>query len=186
MAKANKSRYAILGILAQSPGSSGYDLQSTMKESTDFFWKETFSSIYPVLNNLEKENLIVEAGGAASGRGRKAYKITQKGLTVLQRWLLEDVQLEQPRNEMLLKVFLGQLVSINSSINHIKSYQEQILVRKSLLEQAKATLPKEYAKDPTLPFWLMTIEFGIRRIQASIEWSEYALKILAKIKTTEK
>lgn len=185
MAKANKSRYAILGILATSPESSGYDLQSIMQESTDFFWKETFSSIYPVLDALEKENLIIEVKGTASGRRRKAYKITRKGLTELQNWLMEDVELEQSRNELLLKVFFGQFVSIKSTINHIEHYKTQILLRKSILEKAKQTLPKEYAKDPSLPFSLLTIELGIRRIQASIEWSEYALKKLSKIKAAE-
>lgn len=183
MAKANKSRYAILGILAASPKSSGYDIQSNMKESTDFFWKETFSSIYPVLDALEKENLIIEVEGTTSGRKRKAYSITKKGFVVLQNWLMEDVEIEQPRNELSLKVFFGQFISPESSIQKIKNYKEKILVKKSILEKTKQMLTKDYTKDPALPFWLMTIEFGLIRMQASIDWSEYALKKLSKIAT---
>jgi DNA-binding PadR family transcriptional regulator len=182
MAKANKSRYAILGILANAPGSSGYDIRSIMKGSTDYFWQETFSSIYPVLDALEKEDLITEVEGASSGRNRKAYKITKKGLKALQSWLIEDVELEQGRNEMLLKIFFGELNSISSNIKHIETYKSQISARKLILEQTRLTLPKEYPNDAGLPFWLMTVEFGIRRMQASIEWSEYALEKLSKIK----
>lgn len=181
MAKTNKSRYAVLGILANATGSSGYDIQSIMKGSTDFFWKETFSSIYPVLDALKKESLITELEGSFSGRRRKTYKITKEGLKSLQGWLLQGVELEQSRNEMLLKIFLGDLNSIDSSISHIETYKQQILERKLVLEKARKNLPKESQGNVGLPFWLMTVEFGIRRMQASIEWSEYALDNLSKL-----
>lgn len=186
MAKANKSRYAILGLLANAPGSSGYDIQSKMKESTDFFWKETFSSIYPALEALKKEQLITELESATSGRKRTTYKITKDGIKALQSWLLEDVELEQSRNELLLKVFLGDLNSIDSSIRHIANYKQVISDRKLILEKTKKTLAKEYQGNEGLPFWLMAVEFGICRIRASIEWSEFALDILFKLKKNNK
>ncbi|HEV3251574.1 MAG TPA: PadR family transcriptional regulator [Puia sp.] len=182
MAKANKSRYAVLGILADAPGSSGYDIRSIMKGSTGHFWQETFSSIYPVLDVLEKENLITEVEGSLSGRKRKSYKITKEGLKTLQNWLMEDVELEQGRNELLLKIFFGQLNSISSSIKHVEDYKNRILAKKHLLEQARIMLPKEYPDDAGLPFWLLSVEFGIRRMQSSIEWCEFALDKLSKIK----
>lgn len=181
MSKANKSRHAVLGILANAPGSSGYDIQSIMKGSTDFFWKETFSSIYPVLDALQKEHLITELESSAGGRKRRIYKITKEGMKTLQSWLLEDVDLEQSRNELLLKIFLGDLNSIDSSISHVETYKQRISERKLILEQAQLSLPKEYKGDARLPFWLMAVEFGIRRMQASIEWSEYALNELYKL-----
>lgn len=186
MGKANKSRFAILGILANAPDSSGYDIQSIMKGSTDFFWKETFSSIYPVLDALKKEHLITEREGAFSGRKRKTYKITKEGIKALQAWLLEDVELEQARNELLLKIFLGDLNSIDSSIGHIETYKQQISKRKLVLEEARKSLPKQYKDDAGLPFWLMAVEFGIRRMQASIEWSEYALDKLFKLNNVKR
>jgi DNA-binding PadR family transcriptional regulator len=182
MAKANKSRYAILGILANAPSSSGYDIRSIMKESTDFFWKETFSSIYPVLDTLEKEKLIAQLEQSSIGRKRTSYKITNKGLQALQIWLEEDVELEQARNELLLKVFFGDLSSVSTSIKHIEHYKQQILAKKLILERTRKTLPQEYPKDKGLPFWMISVEFGIRRTQASVEWCEYALDKLSKMK----
>lgn len=186
MGKANKSRYAVLGILANAPGSSGYDIQSIMKESTDFFWKETFSSIYPVLDALKKEHLITELESSVSGRKRKTYKITKDGIKALQTWLLEDVELEQARNELLLKVFFGDLNSIDSSIKHIETYKQRISERKLILERARKTLTKEYQGNVGLPYWLMAVEFGICRMRASIEWSEYALDKLSKLRKSNK
>ncbi len=139
---------------------------------------EILLPIYPVLDTLEKENLIIPLESSSSGRKRKTYKISNEGLVALQNWLMEDVELEQVRNELLLKIFFGDLNSIGSSIKHIKTYQQQISAKRLILEQAKKNLPKEYPKDRGLPFWLMTIEFGMRRMQASMEWAEYALEKL--------
>lgn len=186
MAKANKSRHAILGILAKAPGSSGYDIQSIMKQSTDFFWKETFSSIYPVLDALKNENLVTELDASPSGRKRKIYKITKDGLATFQSWLAQSVELETARNELLLKVFFGEMNSLESSINHIKNYQQQIAARKVYLDQVRQTLPKDYPQDQGLPFWLMTIDFAIRRIQASLEWCECSLETLSKLHKASK
>lgn len=182
MAKANKSRYAILGILANAPGSSGYDIRSIMKGSTDFFWQETFSSIYPVLDVLEEENLIAEIEGSTSGRRRKSYKITKEGLKALQSWLIKDVDLEQSRNELLLKIFFGDLNSISSSIEHLENYKHKVSERLLILKKTRKGLPEEYPNDKGLPFWMITVEFGIRRMQASIKWAEYALENLSKVK----
>lgn len=181
MAKAHKSRYAILGILANAPGSSGYDIRSMMQDSTDFFWKETFSSIYPVLEVLEKEKLVTQFELSSSGRKRKTYKITNEGMQVLQKWLVEDVELEQARNEMLLKIFFGDFNSLASSMKHVETYKQGLLEKKLILEVTKKKLPEEYAKERGLPFWMMSVEFGLRRLQASIEWCEYALDKLNKM-----
>lgn len=182
MAKTNKSRYAILGILANAPKSSGYDIRSLMKESTDYFWKETFSSIYPVLDTLENEKLITRTESSTSGRNKKTYKITKEGLRTLQNWLNEDVELEQLRNELLLKIFFGQLNSVDANLNHVEKFQQQITAKKAILQHAKKNMVKEYADDPNLPFWQITVEFGLRRIDAGIEWAEFARKQLLKLK----
>lgn len=182
MAKAHKSRYAILGILATAPGSSGYDIQSQMRESTDFFWKESFGSIYPVLEALEKEKLIAHLETSSVGRKRTTYTITLEGRGALNEWLMENVDLEQARNEMLLKIFFGELSSVDTSIKHIENYKQQLLERKSGFEQSRKTLPVECPHEVGLPFWLLTIEFGIRRLQASLEWCEHALDVLSQMK----
>ena len=51
MAKANKSRYAILGMLALE-AASGYQIKKEMEESTSNFWHESYGQIYPILKLL--------------------------------------------------------------------------------------------------------------------------------------
>src|SRR5271155_3892477 len=58
MAKSGKSQFAVLGMLALLKKCSGYDLKKHMESSTQYFWRETFGSIYPILEDLEKQKLI--------------------------------------------------------------------------------------------------------------------------------
>ena len=185
MAKANKSRYAILGMLSAHPGSSGYDIRKMMTESTEFFWRETFSSIYPVLDELEKSGLISKQkpGLAPVSRNRKTYALTKEGKQELLKWLSKNVEPEQPRNELLLKIFFGQHVSLDQNHVHIEQYQRELSAKKVMLTQIRKSLPKEYADDPGLPFWLLTIEFGIERVQAGLNWCEFALKKLKTLRS---
>jgi DNA-binding PadR family transcriptional regulator len=48
MAKPNKTRYALLGFLLMQDA-TGYDIKKLMERSTNNFWRETDSSIYPIL-----------------------------------------------------------------------------------------------------------------------------------------
>lgn len=49
----NKTKYAILGMLLNGP-SSGYEIKSLMSRSTVYFWRESDSTIYPMLKMLAK------------------------------------------------------------------------------------------------------------------------------------
>ena len=48
MAKENRSKYAVLGMLATGP-KSGYDIKQTIETSIGHFWNESYGQIYPIL-----------------------------------------------------------------------------------------------------------------------------------------
>src|SRR5579872_2642218 len=103
MAKANKTRYALLGFLSMG-SSSGYDIKKAMEQSTDHFWREGDGSIYPILKQLLDEGLVTcELANAESGKPKKIYTLTSDGQRELEDWLLEDALLLPQRNELLLK-----------------------------------------------------------------------------------
>jgi len=176
MAKKNRSQFAILGILALCPNISGYDIRQKMAKSTDFFWKETFSSIYPVLRTLEKEGMIVKAEDGSRGmRARHLYSLAPKGEKVLQEWLKVVSEPHQVRSELLLKLFLGSLASPLVSLKHVQDSREALLTKKVTLSQIKdqlMALPKNTAG---LPYWLITIDHGMKTIEASLQWCEESL-----------
>jgi len=84
MAKENKSRYALLGILSICPG-SGYDIKKFMEQSTGNFWNESYGQIYPMLKQLVDEGLATSRTEKHEGKPeRYVYALTDKGLQALQ------------------------------------------------------------------------------------------------------
>jgi PadR family transcriptional regulator, regulatory protein AphA len=177
MAKSSKSRYAILGILTMIPKSSGYDIKKLMESSTQYFWKETFSSIYPVLQELEEQGLVLKSENPAKGdRQRNHYEITSEGLKALSEWLNKPAEEEQMRSELMLKLFFGSVASPKTSRQHIKEYQILLREKLSVYLQIKNNLTKEHIDDEGLPYWLMTLDLGLRQVQTALEWCEHTIK----------
>ncbi len=184
MAKSNKSKFAIMGMLALVPKSSGYDIKKLMEGSTEFFWKESYSSIYPVLGTLVKEGLIVQHEDLAkSERQRNVYELTAKGKSELKAWLDKPAECEQFRNELLLKLFFGELVPLSTTRKHIEEFRQTLLWKDKIYQSVKETLQLDQKNEPGLPYWLMTLDFGLRQVKAALEWCESALKQYDKMES---
>ncbi len=181
MAKSNKSRFAIMGMLAVAPKSSGYDIKKLMEGSTQYFWKETYSSIYPVLRTLINEGLIVLCKNPSkSGRQRDVYELTMKGKKELQDWMNKRVENEQFRNELLLKLFFGEFVPPSTTRRHIQEFHQMLLEKDKIYQNIKNKLLLE-KNEPGFPYWLMTLDFGIKQLKSALEWCESSLKQYDKL-----
>lgn len=184
MAKSNKSRYAILGMLTLIPNSSGYDIKKLMESSTQHFWKETFSSIYPVLQDLKKDGLILRAENPSkSDRQRHLYSLSSEGKLALKEWVAKPAELEQSRNELLLKLFFGDAVPLSISQQHLEDHQMALKEKKTVFLEIQDTLLQEHQEEAGLPYWLITLDYGVRQVEAALEWCESTLKQLNKLKT---
>ena len=78
---------AILGLIVEQPR-HGYEVEQVIDERGMRDWTEVgFSSIYFLLNKLEKAGSILSHIEPAAGRGpsRKVYHPTQKGIQVLRQ-----------------------------------------------------------------------------------------------------
>jgi DNA-binding PadR family transcriptional regulator len=185
MAKSGKSQFAILGMLAILKKSSGYDLKKRMESSTQYFWKETFSSIYPVLEDLEKQKLIVKIDvPTRSDRKRNVYALTPTGKEALKNWLIlppEDIQL---KNELLLKLFFGKLVPIEVNIEHLEKYKKDFENKLSSYREIENELRSINSLESL--YGLITLDHGIRQVLTSLEWCEQVIKILKSRKKQAK
>jgi DNA-binding PadR family transcriptional regulator len=56
MPRENKTKFAVLGLLAYAP-LSGYDIRRIYAQSLGNFWSESYGAIYPILKRLEEEGL---------------------------------------------------------------------------------------------------------------------------------
>ncbi|PKL70174.1 MAG: hypothetical protein CVV30_02075 [Methanomicrobiales archaeon HGW-Methanomicrobiales-1] len=70
----------ILHTLQERP-KSGYDLLKEIAETTGGAWEPSKGTIYPLLKQLKKEELI--EGAPTETRGKTLFSVTEKGLTTL-------------------------------------------------------------------------------------------------------
>src|SRR5574340_442963 len=108
MSASNTTQYSILGLLTAQP-MSGYDLSKNLRESLNYFWAESNGQIYPNLKKLAADGLIVPVVTHQTGRrAPQKYALAPAGRKRLKEWLAKPPQFQPPRNELLLKLFLGR------------------------------------------------------------------------------
>jgi PadR family transcriptional regulator, regulatory protein AphA len=179
MARENKSRYAILGVLSMGPR-TGYEVRKTIESSLANFWNESYGQIYPILRTLVAEGLATSETQPGAGRpDRHVYTITDAGRAELRAWLTRPVEHEVGRVELLLKLFFGWQTTTEENQRRIEEYrqiQQHLLDRYSGIE---AWLLEQFQHHPGLPYWLLTIDYGKRVSTAITGWCDDAIATLA-------
>ena len=151
-----------------------------MESSTQYFWKESFGSIYPVLEALEKQKLIVKLDTPRKNdRKRNVYALTPAGKEMLKNWLIQSPEEIQLRNELLLKLFFGNLVPIQISIEHLEHYKKEVATKLSSFREIEQQLRCSDAIE--MMYGLITLDHGIRQAISSLEWCDQAIKTLKSI-----
>ncbi|MBC3888601.1 PadR family transcriptional regulator [Acetobacterium paludosum] len=183
MAKKNKTKYALLGVLNTMSG-SGYDIKKFCDSSISYFWNENYGHIYPVLQKMEEEELITKQVEQTEGRPSKnVYSITEKGRAELENWLLMPVEPEHGRSELLLKIFWSKNVPVEVLIEkflQIKEVSEEMLVQYAQIEKALKAHKDEIDK-MNLVLWISTVNYGKHDSEAKIKWCEETIKSLEEI-----
>jgi len=179
MSGSNTTQYAVLGLLTIQP-MSGYDLGKNLRESLNYFWAESNGQIYPTLKKLAADGLIVAVATQAAGRrARQKYALTPAGRKQLKEWLAKPPQVQPPRNELLLKLFLGRSAPKGAIAEHVATFKRQYEEIQNMFEGLRASLQAEHAGSPDLKYWMLCLEHGIRLRQAQIDWCNSVLKELA-------
>jgi len=178
VAKENKSKYAVMGVLSICP-SSGYDIKKFMKGSTSNFWSESYGQIYPILKQLVEEGLAASHAEKQGGKPEKyIYTLTEQGNEELRDWLSESIESSVERNELLLKLFFGVHIPLEKNKEHIHAFQE---LQSHLLEKYESIereLLAEAQEDANLSYPLMTVRYGIHRCRALLTWCDETLATL--------
>lgn len=88
----------VLSVVSRDPA-YGYKITQDVRQALDI----SESTLYPVLRRLEKDSCLETYDMEFAGRNRRYYKITSRGLNVLETYLKEW---EDYKNR-LEKVFFG-------------------------------------------------------------------------------
>lgn len=184
MAKENKSKYALLGILSIQSG-SGYDIKKMCDSSIGHFWNENYGHIYPMLQKMEEEELITKEVKQTEGRPAKnIYSITQKGEKELEAWLMVPIEKQPTRSELLLKIFLSKDIPVKNIIERIQKEKEDSEEGlQKFLEFEKFFSENEVKMDKKhLVLTLSTIRYGKHAQETKIKWCKETIKALQEIK----
>ena len=170
---------SLMGLLSLGP-MSGYEMRQMMETSTTNFWTESYGQIYPALKTMVKDGLATVEEQVKDGRAKKVYKLTNAGERRLKKWLGVEIKPQARRNELLLKVFFGDRAEPGAIAAQVVGERER---RENDLERYKAALARmetQHSKHPAMPYWRMTVRYGMAEAKAVIAWCDETFAELEK------
>jgi DNA-binding PadR family transcriptional regulator len=172
MKEEGRSRYLILGLLAEGP-CSGYDIRRITMARFRFFWSESYGQIYPCLKRLALEGLIRQDG--AAGRGKVIWAITPAGRAVLAAWLAGPTQAESARYESILKFYFSWAMPAADTRRLLEDFagrQEASLAELEGFRRQLVAIPDPHGNHHLA---LATVDLGIATYRVWRDWAESRL-----------
>lgn len=172
MQETARTRYLILGLLAEGP-CSGYDIRRITLGRFGFFWSESYGQIYPCLRRLEAEGLI--EGRAGKQRGKVVWAITGPGREALLEWLCAEAQPETARFEAILKYYFSWAMPPENRKVLLEDFRDRQAGKLAELEafrQELLAIPDPHGNHDLA---LDTIELGLATYTAWKAWAEARL-----------
>lgn len=170
---------ALLGLIAETPGVSGYDLVKIFDLSMAHYWHAHPTQIYTTLDRMEEFGVIRRRKVAQRKRPNKqVYTITPAGEGRLVEWLegpFEGLRLKHP--PLLRCRFLGHLGADGARevIAEERLSWQLYLERYQEIEEDYFAGGKAYRDANTMFTWF-TLKRGIDWMDENIRWCDWALK----------
>lgn len=180
MKSVNKTRYAILGMLLDEP-CTGYEIKSLMERSTVYFWRESDSTIYPMLKVLAREGKTVSETVYVGKKKKEVFSITEAGRKEFAAWLAGPTGSETPRNEFLLKLFfvtdLKEMIQLfQERLEKIeKTYEEYREIEKRL--ESLCDCSRKDVRLKALRYGMAVLALEIQWLKEEIKGDDYVKKI---------
>lgn len=172
--------YAILSTLLASP-CSGYDLAKQFDGSLGFFWKARHQQIYRALNKLETQGWLAAETIPQQGKPSKnIYALTTEGRAGLQVWLQHPCEPPMLKNELLVKLFAGELLSRDCAIAALTRHRQRHcdrLTTYELIEQQDYPDVAHLSLAQRMKY--LTLRNGIRYERDRVAWCDEAIALLS-------
>jgi DNA-binding PadR family transcriptional regulator len=99
--------YAVLGLAEQLGPATPYALKQAAADSVTNFWSLPHTQLYLECDRLAEAGFLSEQR-EETGRRRRIYRLTRKGMDALQRWRSEPTaELYELRDAGILKLYFG-------------------------------------------------------------------------------
>jgi PadR family transcriptional regulator, regulatory protein AphA len=172
MRPVNKTRYAILGVLLEG-SFTGYEIKSHMARSTAYFWRESDSTIYPMLKVLAREGKVGPEIAYVGKKRKEIFSITEAGRTEFKDWLALPTGSDTPRNEFLLKFFF-----VTDQEDIVRLFQERLEKLEKTYEEFKKIEERlENLPDyPRKAVRLQALRLGMGQVALEINWLKEGMR----------
>ena len=172
MRTVNKTRFAILGVLLEG-AATGYEIKSLMRRSTVYFWRESDSTIYPMLKVLAEEGKVLSELVYVGKKKKELFSITETGWREFQAWFESPTGEETPRNEFLLKLFF-----VTERNEMVRLFQERLEKIKKICEEYKKIEERleGFADSPRKAIRLNALRYGTTLLESEMEWLKWEIE----------
>jgi DNA-binding PadR family transcriptional regulator len=177
--------HAILTALSAG-ACSGYDLAKRFDGSVGFFWNASHQQIYRELTKLEESGYIEPTVIHQDNRpDKKNYLVTPAGQDYLRSWIAEPSTVAYPKDDLLVKLFAGDLVDREVIIaeleQHRVQHQDRLNTYYSIEQQIFPNLDKlvgvaSLKENRAQRYQYLTLRQGIRLETAWLAWYAEAIE----------
>jgi PadR family transcriptional regulator, regulatory protein AphA len=101
---------------------------------------------------------------------RKVYHITEDGRRALEDWFAEPPSPLRPRNELLLRIFLGRHARPEHLIRDVRTFGEGIQRSLSRLRTIRERIEAEEGSHPDQIYRELVLDYGLSAFEALAEW----------------
>jgi PadR family transcriptional regulator, regulatory protein AphA len=169
---------ALLGLIAETPGVSGYDLVKVFDRSMEHYWHAYPTQIYATLERMEDFGVIWRRKVTQRKRPTKqVYTINPSGERLLVEWLegpFEGLKLKHP--PLLRCRFLGHLGAdgARAVLEEERFAWTRYLKRYREMEGKYFAGGRAHREVNTMFTWF-TLKRGINWMEENIRWCDWAL-----------
>ena len=158
---------AVLSLIVEE-ARHGYQIEQVIEQRGMRNWTEVgFSSIYYLLNKLEKKEIIESYSAPADGRGpaKKVYRITQKGFNSWQQAALSAIaQPKQCMTSFLIGLSVLPALPFGAALKALETYQIE-------LEERYSDLKKQMnSQQPLPPHVEAMFDYSLTLIATEKKW----------------
>lgn len=159
---------------------SGYDLRKQFEGSVGFFWQASFQQIYRELTKLEEQGFLTyETVHQETRPDKKLYRVTEAGRQYLRDWIAEPGEVAPLRDELLVKLFAGYLVSRSTILAELQQHRRQHAERLAVYRQLEQNFFGGSNLSIADKFRYMTLRNGIRYETEWLAWCDEAIETLS-------
>jgi DNA-binding PadR family transcriptional regulator len=172
---------AVLGLVIEKP-SHGYEIGQRFEGRFGDFLNAGRSAIYAALGTLMDAGLIEKMSGRSTTgvrQGAKAgapYRATARGARAYRGWLAERVRNDPQRVEMLGRMMLAGVHSVEAAVDFIARYEQECVREAQTLARPDISLAPDSVRVSGVVDVVerLLIEERRRMIDAQLGWITYA------------